>query len=898
MDYTIDVVTGGTYDITFRLASPSDGGIVKALFGTSQGALINKTGDVTVPNTGDWQAYQNVTVTDVSLNAGTQIMRLAYGSSGYNINYISLTKTGTTTNISPTVSVTSPANGATYTAGANVTISASASDSDGSVTKVEFLSNGSLLGEDTSSPYSYTMNSVAAGTYAITARATDNDEATTISSAVNFTVNPATVTYTITASAGSNGSISPSGSVSVSGGGSLTFTIAPNSGYQVANVLVNGSSVGAVSSYTFSNVSANQTIAASFVEDVVDTSSDTLFAKDRDAANNITVPGTVVQLNGAGSWIVFYGIDIANYSEIISQVAVDGNNRRIEFRIGSPTGTIISTLNITSTGNWDTYTMQSSEIANNPGGVHDLYIVGFGGNPVCKLNRIILGGEAPVTSYTITASAGSNGSISPSGSVSVNEGGSQTFTVTPNIGYQVANVLVNGSSVGAVSSYTFSNVGANQTIAASFIEEAVYSSDTLFAKNRDAANNITVPGTVVQLNGAGSWIVFYDINIGNFSEIISQVAVDGNNRRIEFRIGSPTGTLISTLNITSTGNWDTYTMQSSEIVNNPGGVHDLYIVGFGGNPVCKLNRIILTGEGATPSFTITASAGANGAISPSGTITISEGESQLFTISANTGYQIDNIMVDGISQGAVNSYTFNNVMENHTIAASFKTVTVPTGYPVINSFSTASADGPATNLIDDNTAGASRWAANGFPQWIIVDYGAIVPMTGTRLWTYQSRAYKYKVELSADLDFTGDLVVDRLSNASTTQPIADDFAAVNARYAKITVTGASVYGGTWCSLTEFMVVVNGELKSAPSNVQPLADNVSIYPNPVTDGVLKIEGIATGATVSVYSITGVKLMDEQAGAGIMELSTNNFKKGMVIVSVKQNGKATWHKVLLN
>jgi hypothetical protein len=70
--------------------------------------------------------------------------------------------------------------------------------------------------------------------------------------------------------------------------------------------------------------------------------------------------------------------------------------------------------------------------------------------------------------YTITASAGANGAISPSGAVSVGHGASQTFTITPATGYHVADVLVDGGSVGAVASYTFTNVTTAHTIAASF----------------------------------------------------------------------------------------------------------------------------------------------------------------------------------------------------------------------------------------------------------------------------------------------------------------------------------------------------------------------------------------------------------------------------------------------
>jgi hypothetical protein len=69
---------------------------------------------------------------------------------------------------------------------------------------------------------------------------------------------------------------------------------------------------------------------------------------------------------------------------------------------------------------------------------------------------------------TITASAGANGSISPVGSVVVRNGHPATFTITPNTGYHVQDVLVDGASVGAPTSYTFLGVTANHTIAASF----------------------------------------------------------------------------------------------------------------------------------------------------------------------------------------------------------------------------------------------------------------------------------------------------------------------------------------------------------------------------------------------------------------------------------------------
>lgn len=80
------------------------------------------------------------------------------------------------------------------------------------------------------------------------------------------------------------------------------------------------------------------------------------------------------------------------------------------------------------------------------------------------------GGNQYGTDHTIRASAGANGTISPAGWTSVGEGGEQTFTITPDAGYAVAKVLVDGRSVGAVTSYTFRNVTQDHTIEAVFMK--------------------------------------------------------------------------------------------------------------------------------------------------------------------------------------------------------------------------------------------------------------------------------------------------------------------------------------------------------------------------------------------------------------------------------------------
>lgn len=154
--------------------------------------------------------------------------------------------------------------------------------------------------------------------------------------------------------------------------------------------------------------------------------------------------------------------------------------------------------------------------------------------------------------YTITASAGSGGAISPAGATVVNENTNRAYTITPNTGYHVVGVTVDGVSQGAITSYTFTNVTANHTIAATF---------------------------------------------------------------------------------------------------------------------------------ALNTYTITSSAGANGSISPTGATAVNHGSNQSYTITPNSGYAIAAVTVDGVSQGAVSSYTFSNVTAAHTISATF----VASGYVITTS---------------------------------------------------------------------------------------------------------------------------------------------------------------------------------------------------------------------
>ena len=96
---------------------------------------------------------------------------------------------GGTGNQLPVVNITAPANNASYTAPANITISANATDADGRIAKVEFFNGATKLGETTTAPYNFAWNNVAAGNYSITAKATDDKGGSRTSAAVTVAVN-------------------------------------------------------------------------------------------------------------------------------------------------------------------------------------------------------------------------------------------------------------------------------------------------------------------------------------------------------------------------------------------------------------------------------------------------------------------------------------------------------------------------------------------------------------------------------------------------------------------------------------------------------------------------------------------------------------------------------------
>jgi hypothetical protein len=157
-------------------ASDSDGSVARVEFFSGATKLGE---DTSAPYTFSW--------TGVAAGTYTLTAR-ATDDLGYTATSTPVTITVAGANAAPVVSISSPADGATFAWKPTITISAGASDPDGTVTAVEILDGTTVLVRDTSSPYSYTWKNVPSGSHTFTARASDNRGATTTSAPVSITV--------------------------------------------------------------------------------------------------------------------------------------------------------------------------------------------------------------------------------------------------------------------------------------------------------------------------------------------------------------------------------------------------------------------------------------------------------------------------------------------------------------------------------------------------------------------------------------------------------------------------------------------------------------------------------------------------------------------------------------
>ncbi len=474
------------------------------------------------------------------------------------------------TDTTPPIGSISINSGAPTTNTVSVTLTLSCIDSSSGCAQMQFSNDSTNW--STPEPYATAKAwTLSSGDGTKTVYAAFKDNAGNWSSAYSSTITLNTsgpTTMTITASAGPNGTIWPAGDISVLSGKSKTFTMHPAAGYRVQDVVADGASQGPKLSYTFKNVTANHTISVSFTPDVY-----TIEATLWGTGGSIS-PAGITTLNPGDSQT--YTITPAAGNSV-SNVVIDG---------------------ATSKGSITTFTFTN-----------------------VRSNHTIKAYFAPIT-YAITATAGPNGSIMPSGTVNVNTGANQNYTISPSKGYHVLDVLVDGSSIGAVTTYAFTNVTAAHTISATF----------------DA----------------------------NPSVIITASA--GSNGTI-----SPVGD-VSVLSGTS----QTFTMTPAEGYR----VQDVVVDGVsqGARPVYIFTNITANhtiSVSFTPDvYTVEATLwGTGGSISPAGITTLNPGDSQTYTITPAAGYNVSNVVIDGAtSKGSITTFTFTNVRSNHTIKAYFAPV--------------------------------------------------------------------------------------------------------------------------------------------------------------------------------------------------------------------------------
>ena len=424
--------------------------------------------------------------------------------------------------------------------------------------------DGALIGTSTTTDFSCTEATSGSHQYCVEAIYADDCVSPQVCANIGTVIN----TYTITATAGNGGSISPSGSVEVNEGENKTFNIAPNTNYSIADVTVDGVSVGVVNTYTFSNVNSNHTISATFNYSCL-------------AVNNLDATSE------AGSvtltWTAPTSGNVTGYKI---------------YRDGSLQATVTAL----------TYTQSGLS-----GGSYEYCVATVYDGVECTNTACAT--VVVLNNYTITASALNGGSISPEGSVAVVEGNDKTFTITPDDCYVLADVIVDGISVGAVSTYTFSNVNSNHTISASF-NQTTY-----------AVNSSTSAGGSITLASS----------IGCGDDLTINILPDECYELTELTINGEIQTVV--------GNTFVYENVQSDL--------EIY-ANFS-------EKIVI----------ITASANEGGSITPSGEVEVNCGENQLFVISANEGYYIKNVYVNGENQGAPESYLFSNITEDASIEVEF-----------------------------------------------------------------------------------------------------------------------------------------------------------------------------------------------------------------------------------
>ena len=304
--------------------------------------------------------------------------------------------------------------------------------------------------------------------------------------------------YAITSSKGTGGAITPLGTTYLPAGGSQGYAVTASSGYHLRDVLVDGTSVGATSTWQFTNVAADHTIAAAFEKN----------------------PSITVTSPASGLWPLGGKRTVA-WS--VSPTLTRGSFRVWATPAAGGATKALSTTVVPVVPGQAAYSLECAW--NLPAGDWNLSVFYYDAAGAFKAQNSVKPVFTAAVAYTIAASAGPGGTIAPSGVVTLLPGASQAYSISSNAGYHIVDVLVDGSSVGAKTSYTFSNVAANHTIAASFEKNPVL---TVTAPLNGSTWSRNTTQTV-------SWSVSPAVTVGSFRVWATSVT-DGTTKALSTAI--------------------------------------------------------------------------------------------------------------------------------------------------------------------------------------------------------------------------------------------------------------------------------------------------------------------------------------------------------------------------
>ena len=321
MEYLVDVQQSGTYTITLRAAAIAVAGVHIEIDGVQIGNAFS------IPVTPTYQTFVDISITG-TLTQGEHILKVFEETGNMNLNNILFVKQ----NQAPVVTIITPTNNAIYTAPASVTITANANDTDGSISKVEFYTGTTLLTTDATTPYSYTWANVGTGTYTITAKAYDNVNAVTTSTAIIVQVNaPANQLPTVSITAPTNNAV-------YTAPASITIT---------ANANDADGSISKVEIYNGTTLlNSNNTAPYSYVWTNVATGTYSITAKAYDNLNAVTTSTViVVQVNAPANQLPIVSITTPTNNAVYTAPAsitiianandADGSISKVEFYNGT-----------------------------------------------------------------------------------------------------------------------------------------------------------------------------------------------------------------------------------------------------------------------------------------------------------------------------------------------------------------------------------------------------------------------------------------------------------------------------------------------------------------------------------------------------------------------------------